>query len=54
MNISTHKTQSTLSKSLEGTHMSETVNPTSDTHQHMHSEVKHDVLSLLCVVMVLL
>ena len=41
MNISTHKTQSTLSLSLEGTHTSETVNPTSYTRQHMHSQVKH-------------
>ena len=50
MNISTPKTQSTLSKILEGTHThththtSETVNPTiptSYTCQHTHSQVKH-------------
>ena len=37
----THKTQSTLSLSLEGTHTSETVNTTSYACQHMHSQVKH-------------
>ena len=41
MNISTHKTQSTLFQTLDGTHTSETVNPTSYTHQHRHSQVKH-------------
>ena len=41
MNVSTHKTQSTLSQSLEGTHRSKTINPTSHTRQHMHSQVKH-------------
>ena len=43
MNISTHiyKTQSTLSWSLEGTHTSETIDPTSYTHRHMHSQVEH-------------
>ena len=39
MNVSTHKTQCALLYSLEGTHTSETVNPTSYTHQHMHSRV---------------
>ena len=34
--MNTHKTHG-----LEGTHISETVNPTSYTRQHMHSQVEH-------------
>ena len=44
MNISTHKHRVLYLRSRESgghTHTSETVNPTSYTHQHMHSQVKH-------------
>ena len=40
MNISTHKTEYFILESGRHTH-SETVNPTSYTHQHMRSQVKH-------------
>ena len=43
MNMSTHKTQSTLSLRVWRAHTrtSKTVNPTSYMRQHMHSQVKH-------------
>ena len=41
MNINTHKTQSTFISVSGGHTQFETVNPTTYTHQHMHSQVKH-------------